>query len=412
MTAPFIIAIRNTLKNVINSFIGRNEDEYETNSVHCIFQSAEGNLHTISMNIDFNKDPNQKTFRANCSLARYAIICYLKGYIVHHEHSVKQDNEDPLALLQIASMVDKSFQDLFDVCAFVKYYDYDSIYDKEISRQEYMAVLDAVNAVAAFPPISALRDEYSQKYDYPLYPVEESWYDYYKANKFQEKTIFDCLKETAIECGTGWYGLIAAVLYECNAYNIENANNPCLIIKASEKFGMLQFTLSGNFPDYLQSFIIKTQYASRCICENCGAQGILCIYKRKRKTLCLNCMKKDTLLQYGCNDKDGFIDFLDKQYFDCGIGWFGIIMHVVVKLKEYCFFHPKIPVEKLRFLKKDGRLHIENSFPYIDSEAMNAEFSSCGICENCGKLSVEPNGALEYQLCPDCLYSVLHTDNG
>jgi len=75
-----------------------------------------------------------------------------------------------------------------------------------------------------------------------------------------------------IEHGYGWYGLTLSIIEEVRLYNIEHPEDKIYIEQIKEKFGSLNFYLSGK-PDYLNKMIRKAEYESKHICEKCGARG-------------------------------------------------------------------------------------------------------------------------------------------
>jgi len=123
------------MKNNDGKNIVLDKEQYEDNPVQLIFESGEGTLQCISMNIGYSEIPNQNTYKANCSLARNVIVCFLKGYIIHNKRRVKQNNVNAIKLLQIASKIDNSFQSLRKECAFVEPYDMTSYCEKKRNKQ-------------------------------------------------------------------------------------------------------------------------------------------------------------------------------------------------------------------------------------------------------------------------------------
>ena len=100
--------------------------------------------------------------------------------------------------------------------------------------------------------------------------------------------------EWGIECGDGWFGLVDRLCQACEAeidgliaLGVAKERWP-RVGQIKEKTGTLRFYVTGRVSEVLQEQKAQSERESRCICEQCGAPGLL-RGSRWRKTYCDSC---------------------------------------------------------------------------------------------------------------------------
>ena len=104
--------------------------------------------------------------------------------------------------------------------------------------------------------------------------------------------------EWGIECGDGWFALVDRLCQACEseiegliALGVSKERWP-RVGQIKEKAGSLRFYLTGPFSEALHEQRTQSEHESRCICEQCGAPGLL-RDGRWRKTYCDSCYAQD-----------------------------------------------------------------------------------------------------------------------
>jgi hypothetical protein len=199
------------------------------------------------------------------------------------------------------------------------------------------------------------------------------------------------IKEQTINCGLGWYGLILSVLDDVSEYNRENQDKQCKISRFEAKSGVLNIVKQSQFPESLEKVIDRAQESSKYICEHCG------LIKENKKCCDGHNIKADNEL----------IDYMDRQLIYCGYGWYGLILPILAKIKQFNEKNPDNTLNILSFEEKWGSLKFVRSSLYPDffeNMLVNAKEASGRICENCGcigELKEFSDGWLR-TLCPEC----------
>jgi hypothetical protein len=100
--------------------------------------------------------------------------------------------------------------------------------------------------------------------------------------------------DRGIECDDGWFGLVDRLCQACEAeiegliaLGVSKERWP-RVGQIKEKVGTLRFYVTGPRSEALQERKEQAELESRCICEQCGAPGLL-RDGRWRKTYCDSC---------------------------------------------------------------------------------------------------------------------------
>lgn len=107
------------------------------------------------------------------------------------------------------------------------------------------------------------------------------------------------LKNSYIECGSGWHDLIIDLIYKIQeVYKAHDVPmDDFKINQIKEKYGGLRVYLSITYANNIEALVydLIEEYEKRAetVCEECGATGILCMNKGKwLQTLCNSCAKQ------------------------------------------------------------------------------------------------------------------------
>lgn len=101
-----------------------------------------------------------------------------------------------------------------------------------------------------------------------------------------------------IECGPGWWPLIAKLIDDIAKLDTEKQ---VVVTQIKEKFGGLRFYIVGG-TDEIYRLIYKAETQSYKICENCGRPGQTCQGGGWLQTLCPDCASKDNYTP--CENED------------------------------------------------------------------------------------------------------------
>jgi hypothetical protein len=219
---------------------------------------------------------------------------------------------------------------------------------------------------------------------------------------------FDYVKRQNIKCGYGWYGLIMSVLVEIAWHNKSHPNRQIQIGSIEEKQGILRITVLGGYPDSLKYSFDKAIEASTSVCEYCGCIGKLNKYNYgKKKTLCPECRKKYRRRKRFKKADAKLFEFMKKQEIDCELGWYGLIIPILSKIKEWNDKHPKIEHMKTVYFKEKFAT-LQPCFwhpPILEKFIDNAKKASARICEECGCLGNLYRDSRNWNrtLCLDCI---------
>lgn len=100
-----------------------------------------------------------------------------------------------------------------------------------------------------------------------------------------------------IECGEGWYDIIAKLSSELEKWIIKYIQNnpddynPPMALQVKEKFGTLRFYVSSATEE-IHKLISATEIESGKICEFCGVPGQRDKINYWVKTLCPECLNE------------------------------------------------------------------------------------------------------------------------
>lgn len=73
-----------------------------------------------------------------------------------------------------------------------------------------------------------------------------------------------------VECGEGWYGIIAALIKYIEEYNETHSDEPIIVHQIKEKFGELRFYTNFVTPE-LDDLIEEAEGIAWNTCETCGS---------------------------------------------------------------------------------------------------------------------------------------------
>ena len=116
-----------------------------------------------------------------------------------------------------------------------------------------------------------------------------------------------------VECGRGWYGIVASLIKYIEEYNSSQPVDKHIVVnQVKEKYGELRF-YTNFFNEELRELIDEAEGHSWNTCENCGAtKNVGHIYKGWVSVMCADCLaelaRQNKDRTYTWSDRDNVYD--------------------------------------------------------------------------------------------------------
>jgi len=131
--------------------------------------SAEIDIMAVDSLFTKPKYPVDRMYNIICNHATQAVEKLLKGYIISNGKEIeKMHNLDNLC--KVAIEIDDSFKEIAGDCVFLNTYTPDIKYTNknEITNYDMTTILKSLKIICNFPPLKAMRDLFSKKYNYEI----------------------------------------------------------------------------------------------------------------------------------------------------------------------------------------------------------------------------------------------------
>jgi hypothetical protein len=239
-----------------------------------------------------------------------------------------------------------------------------------------------------------------------------------------ENEYLEQLKDIEITCGYGWYGLILSVMVEISRYKYQGGKNDIKVIRAGERDGLLEIETEGEVPEKIADEIKKLCGESKYFCEFCGWKGKLREIEHGKRTMCGYCKRGRRYVKYvertekEINDeKNAFLDFALTKHITCGIGWYGLVLTMIERFKEYEEKYGYVKgfnretntviygdTQALYFENSHGGLRMTDSYVIMGEITSRVGSMSYKMCEVCGKRGEEMHmgGGWHETRCGEC----------
>jgi HEPN domain-containing protein len=140
-----------------------------TESAEMLCNKAEKDIMTVDILYTKPKYPENLMYDIICFHATQAVEKFLKSYIISNGKTVEKIHD--LDVLQEAAMeINNSFSNIKNVCMLLNTFVSNIKYDDEdpITKQDMGKIIISLETICNFPPIKAMRDSFSKKYNYEI----------------------------------------------------------------------------------------------------------------------------------------------------------------------------------------------------------------------------------------------------